>query len=215
MKSILYLFVVITFLSCNNFKKEAAIAEALSSGIVVDTIICGICFNDSPEEVKRKIQEWSYFCPGNEFTMHFTYPERINQYAWEIDTQWYYNDSLYNISIKSEIPSYKFRECMEDLDSLFTHKYGKSYSSRRGKELNWYKGNLTISITVHKDLKYVNDYISISYNDNRYYNKRAKGNTISKYSEDYNIYHEYNKEYWDRTYKQEEEEKLHKATKNI
>lgn len=217
MRVFICLVMIILAVSCSLINRDKAKIDAQQSGIIVDTIICGICFNDNPDEVNCKIQDWAKKCPGNDFVMHFTYPKRINKYEWEIGNLSYYNDSLYSISLHSEIPSYMFRECMEDLDSLFSHKYGKSFSSDFGKSLEWYKGNLTINISTHENLKYTDDYISISYTDSRYYDKigTATNNTISKDSEDYRIHYEYSKDYWEKTYKQEENRKLHEATKYI
>lgn len=214
MKLVFYLSTILILLSCTDSRNTSARMEEMKSGVIVDTVVCGICFNDNPDTVQKKIDEWASSYPDFKFRMHFSYPERLNKYTWKIGNQWYYNDSLRSISIRSNIYSYLFDECMGDLNSLFSHKYGKSFILKNGEEIEWYKGNLTINISTHKDLEYVEDYISITYSDGRYYEKR-NGKTILKHSDDYKIYYEYSQDYWDNTYKQKEEDRLNEATKNI
>lgn len=155
MKTFVYLLLIgITLCSCgvndNHYKARIAARE---SGIVIDSIVQGICFNDSPSEVQRKIKEAEFTYITSKFFMKLPYPESIDGSFWSVGDQYYYNDSLYMFSIHSNISSVYFDECLADLNSLYSYKYGESVPQFKENTLKWYKGNLTINIYTLKDVE--------------------------------------------------------------
>ena len=155
MKSFIYYLLAAIFIcSCSDTDKDYQLREkARNSGIVIDTIVQGICFNDSPDEVKRKIKEAEFTYITSKFFMKLPYPESIDGSFWSVDDQYYYNDSLYMFSIHSNISSVYFDECLADLNSLYSYKYGESVPQFKENTLKWYKGNLTINIYTLKDVE--------------------------------------------------------------
>lgn len=155
MKSFIYYLLAAIFIcSCSDTDKDYQLREkARNSGIVIDTIVQGICFNDSPDEVKRKIKEAEFTYITSKFFMKLPYPESIDGSFWSVGDQYYYNDSLYMFSIHSNISSVYFDECLADLNSLYSYKYGESVPQFKENTLKWYKGNLTINIYTLKDVE--------------------------------------------------------------
>ena len=155
MKSFIYYLLAAIFIcSCSDTDKDYQLREkARNSGIVIDSIVQGICFNDSPDEVKRKIKEAEFTYITSKFFMKLPYPESIDGSFWSVGDQYYYNDSLYMFSIHSNISSVYFDECLADLNSLYSYKYGESVPQFKENTLKWYKGNLTINIYTLKDVE--------------------------------------------------------------
>lgn len=155
MKSFIYYLLAAIFIcSCADTDKDYQLREkARNSGIVIDTIVQGICFNDSPSEVQRKIKEAEFTYITSKFFMKLPYPESIDGSFWSVGDQYYYNDSLYMFSIHSNISSVYFDECLADLNSLYSYKYGESVPQFKENTLKWYKGNLTINIYTLKDVE--------------------------------------------------------------
>lgn len=122
---LLILCISICLISCNSIEKQKVKAkkEALVSGVRIDSVMFGLCFGDSPDKVRLVLNEFYSYCPG-EPEFHFQYPKDLNPYKWEVSKCWFYNDSLYNISIVANIPSYKWDECLAYLDTLYSLKYG-------------------------------------------------------------------------------------------
>lgn len=182
MKTFVYLLLIgITLCSCgvndNHYKARIAARE---SGIVIDSIVQGICFNDSPSEVKRKIKEAEYT-----YLMKLSYPKSF----WYVDWQHYYNDSLYMFSVRTNTNSFHFKEYTEKLDSLYSFKYGKSVPGPKEYDLAWYKGNLTINIYTIEGVG--EDYIIICYTDGRVDDLLPKPGEIVKWDNDHNIKYRY------------------------
>ena len=155
MKSFIYYLLAAIFIcSCSDTDKDYQLREkARNSGIVIDSIVQGICFNDSPDEVKRKIKEAEFTYITSKFFMKLPYPESIDGSFWSVGDQYYYNDSLYMFSIHSNISSVYFDECLADLNSLYSYKYGESVPQFKENTLKWYKGNLTVNIYTLKDVE--------------------------------------------------------------
>lgn len=155
MKSFIYYLLAAIFIcSCADTDKDYQLREkARNSGIVIDTIVQGICFNDSPSEVQRKIKEAEFTYISDEYFLNLPYPESIDGSFWSVGDQYYYNDSLYMFSIHSNISSVYFDECLADLNSLYSYKYGESVPQFKENTLKWYKGNLTINIYTLKDVE--------------------------------------------------------------
>ena len=156
MKTFVYLLLIgITLCSCgvndNHYKARIAARE---SGIVIDSIVQGICFNDSPSEVQRKIKEAEFTYITDEYFLNLPYPSSFkNGSHWYVEEQWYRNDSLFLFSIRTNISSVYFNECLADLNSLYSYKYGESVPQFKENTLKWYKGNLTINIYTLKDVE--------------------------------------------------------------
>ena len=51
------------------------------------------------------------------------------------------------------LSSVYFDECLADLNSLYSYKYGESVPQFKENTLKWYKGNLTINIYTLKDVE--------------------------------------------------------------
>lgn len=208
---------IICLFSCNSIDKQKVKAkkEALTSGVRIDSIMFGLSFGDSPDKVKQILNEFSSHCPGG-FEFHFRYPKALNPYKWKVFTCWFYNDSLYDISIVADIPSYKWDECLACLDTLYSLKYGLPIRDKLRSEpaIDWYKGNLNIHIWTSKsDGKYLNDNIWICYKNMSMKLERPIYKTVFKEKYRYNLY--YGKEYWDKTYKDAENILLNEELKDI
>lgn len=155
MKTFVYLLLIgITLCSCgvndNHYKARIAARE---SGIVIDSIVQGICFNDSPDEVKRKIKEAEFTGVRDKYFMKLSYPDSSNESFWYAYDQYYYNDSLFMFSICTYTPSFNFKGKLDALKSLYSYKYGESVPQFKENTLKWYKGNLTINIYTLKDVE--------------------------------------------------------------
>lgn len=156
MKSFIYYLLAAIFIcSCSDTDKDYQLREkARNSGIVIDTIVQGICFNDSPSEVQRKIKEAEFTYITDEYFLNLPYPSSFkNGSHWYVEEQWYRNDSLFLFSIRTNISSVYFNECLADLNSLYSYKYGESVPQFKENTLKWYKGNLTINIYTLKDVE--------------------------------------------------------------
>ncbi|MCZ2505100.1 hypothetical protein [Bacteroides fragilis] len=219
MKNLLLLALALLIFSCNDIgmQKVKARKQAEESGLRVDSIILGIRFNDSPEQVQAILSEWASHNPLGQFEFHFTYPQRLNQYKW-VKSKYqccFYNDSLYRFSLSAEVPSYKWKECFEDLDSLYSYKYGSPVRNPGEQELDWYKGNLNIHIDTYKS-KYASDKIYVSYINEDFYSR--KGVNYKSFDPDENRYGvslEYSEDYWNKTYQKGNDILLDNATEEI
>lgn len=69
-------------MACNGIEKKKVSLSSQSTDIMIDSIICGINFNDSPERVQTKIKEWASHNTLGEFEYRFIYPQQLNKYAW-------------------------------------------------------------------------------------------------------------------------------------
>lgn len=197
-------------------QKDEARKHAKESGIRIDSIFIGIRFNDSPEEVQAKLKEWASHNYLGKFEFHFTHPERLSQYKWGKGAYscLFYNDSLYSFSLRAEVPAYEWDECFEDLDSLYSYKYGKPVRDMDGHELDWYKGNLNINIRGMKST--YSESVWISYTDNDFYDRRTdQYKSFMPDENKYDFYLMYGKSYWDRVYKKTNDILVEDAAKSI
>ena len=198
--SVLFLFIMVLS-SCNvnqEKSKNAARQKELASGVIVDSILLGFKFGDSPEEVNNKIQ--SYINKNFSCNYRFTYPKILSKYCWHFNLPScsFYNDSLYELTLEADIYSYDQKECLVALDSLFSTKYGTSYTS--DNEKNWFKGNLNIRIgCINSDYTHL---MFISYFDERHYQHNSIYKKLDGYIDDtkFGFSYYYSKEYWDKTW---------------
>lgn len=216
MKKLLLFAILLLLCSCNyvSMQKDEARNYAKKSGIRIDSIFIGIRFNDSPETVQEKLNEWASHNYLGKFEFHFTHPKRLNQYKWKRSGCYFYNDSLYSFSLRAEVPSYKWDECFEDLDSLYSYKYGKPIRDIDGHELDWYKGNLNITISGMKS-KY-SESVWISYTNYDFYDRRMdRYKSFMPNENKYDFDLTYGKLYWDKIYQKTNNILIEDAAKNI
>lgn len=218
MKKVVLSIILLLLFSCNNvsMQKNEARKYAKESGIRIDSILIGIRFNDSPEEVQAKLKEWASHNSFGKFEFHFTYPKRLNQYKWEkvAYSCSFYNDSLYSFSLRAEVPFSEWNKCFEDLDSLYSYKYGKPVRDIDGHELDWYKGNLNINIKGMKS-EY-SESVWISYTDYDFYDRRTdQYKSFMPDENKYDFYLKYGKMYWDKVYQSTNDNLREDAAKSI
>ncbi|MBD5584497.1 MAG: hypothetical protein HDQ88_05395 [Clostridia bacterium] len=172
-------------------EQEKAAQEAINSGIKIDTIMFGVCFNDSPQKVHDILKEFASHNPRKKFEYHFL-TRGVNKYAWKWNPSVsFHNDSLHTFRIEAEIPSFEWQNALNVLSDIYSHKYGKVY--RSGNEINLYKGNLEVSIYTTEGSPYTKDKISISYR-----NRDFKYGDFFKWDDYQNSY---SKRYWQKDYK--------------
>lgn len=210
--------IVLLFIACNGIEKKKVSLSSQNTDIMIDSIICGINFNDSPERVQTKIKEWASHNTLGEFEYRFIYPQQLNKYAWNYYPRgcWFHNDSLYCFQLSAEIPSYQWEECFADLDTLYSYKYGTPIRNKESYKIEWQKGNLKIEIEGFKNA--INEYIWITYCDYRYYrNKRSKVKSKLLVPEQnrYGAYLSYDIDYWNKIYQKADDILKNEASKGI
>lgn len=223
MKSFIYYLLAAIFIcSCSDTDKDYQLREkARNSGIVIDTIVQGICFNDSPSEVQRKIKEAEFTYITDEYFLNLPYPSSFkNGSHWYVEEQWYRNDSLFLFSIRTNISSVYFNECLQELDSLYSYKYGEAVHNIQDSDIRWYKGNLTVDISTDTDINgTIVDCIRIKYKDSRFGDSPQYWGKLKESDYDQktgcHIWYWYTPDYWNRTYQPEIDKKLQDAAKNI
>lgn len=180
MKKLLLLLSLVGILfSCNSgptlYEKRQA---SLATGIVVDTTMFAVCFNDNPAVVKMKLGESGHtglygFC--------YQFPEeRIHDLEWKWSSfNSFYNDSLYSFSLHAK----SYYNPIEVLKEIFSLKYGETYENN-GK-FYWYKGNLEISISYDGSSKKTKiEYLNLS-NDGYNQSRFQSDEECNWYSEEY------------------------------
>lgn len=204
--SFIFISIFISFQSCIDTHKEYDEAKraALESGIRVDTIMFGLCFNDSPEMVDKKLKETGRYDYNG---LKYRFPDsRIYGMEWhETRAFWFYNDSLVKFTITSFDDSYNWREVIKE---IFSAKYGNSIF--HDKKDYWFKGNLEICVSegemvgkTWKSIKYSNLDSEKWILNNRLH--LCDTDDMNWYSEDY----------WNEHIKPKEENKLKNSGRDI
>ena len=203
-KVLLYIFMTLFFIGCNQ-KTERFVKqkEALTTNIQVDTTMFDVCFNDNPNIVLRKLNHSSHKDYNYQFEYRFP-DERLKDIKWKWNNLFaFHKDSLYCFSLKTEKASYKVKDVLKVLEEIYSLKYGGSFEEN--KELFWYKGNLEINI------HYMEEYSTLFIEYTNLKNNIHGGQEL-KIDENYNSY---TLDYWNRTYKHQEDESLRKVIKDI
>lgn len=203
------LIVLLIFVqSCAGTQKryDEAKRAALASGIRVDTIMFGICFNDSPEIVDEKLKNTGMFEYGN---LHYRFRDsRISGMTWkDIRAFWFYNDSLISFKICSFDDSFNWKEVVKE---VYSAKYGEPVFCN-GKHY-WFKGNLEICVSEGESILGKKQKLI------EYFNVEAVKKVYSirelRFG-DVNDMNYYSPDYWEKHIKPKEEKEMQRITRDI
>lgn len=222
------LFLLCIIFSCQNAKdhKYKVKQAALESGVKVDSIFCGLTFNDSPMEVIHKLNflydNKTLFLDTYDYKLkyRFSYPEFLNNIEWVIDRSniSFYNDSLYNFTLEAkDLFSSQYDDCLIYLDSLYSNKYGTPIRENEGKTLNWFKGNLNICISMTEfESPIINDIICISYiNEEKSLHYYTADKILKPNNNDYSFNLHYSNYFWNKHYYKKNQNLIDKASEDI
>ena len=174
---------------------------SLSTGIIVDTTMFDVCFNDSPEEINTKFKRNKLLGRySDEFEYYFP-DERLKYDKWEWRSIcWsFHNDSLIRFSIYTHTVS-RQPNIIKALENIYTNKYDAPL--KIDGHLYWFKGNLEIELYASDWGVYIN-YTNLLYKPN--YNDQVT-------DENYNTY---SNEYWEKYKAPIVKEKLDQSGKDI
>lgn len=181
--------------------------KSLESGIVVDTTMFNICFNDDPLIVKQKLSNTGYSDVFGNFEYHFL-NDKLYDLKWEWDSSYsFHNDSLVNFRLKTKGGD-PDANALHELSKIFSGKYGQPFVD--DNNYYWYKGNLEIGISLFLNKGYGHNFMSIVYkNIDAYFEKYNQ-----KYKSDEHG-NSYSKVYWRQNYEPLQKKELEKYQKNI
>lgn len=158
--------------------------KSLDSGVIVDSTMFGICFNDAPVIVRQKLAETGYLDAFGNFEYHFL-NDKLYEFKWEWDSCFsFHNDSLIDFRLKTN-GGYPDINTLHTLSDIFSSKYGQPCVI--DNNYYWYKGNLEIGVSFSSGTEFRHDFISIVYKNidmyfkvyNQKYKSDEYGNSYS------------------------------------